>query len=351
MACASTSGSSSSTTESCVLAVLEGHRDRVWHVCWANAGDTIATCGGDRAIKLWRKTTQGDRKYQCVETLEKTHTKTIRRCGFSRCDSMLASVSFDATTCVWERPRGEQQHELLVTLEGHESEIKDLCWSQDGELLATCGRDKSIWIWLKEIDDQFECLDVLQGHTQDVKSVLFVPGTRALLSASYDNTVRVWNEHDDEWVCTQTLDGAYQGHESTVWGLCCDAEGSRVLSCDAEGMILLWRVVRGDTEIALELVSRNMVPTKAALYSVDWSPSGLIATGMADNSISLLQAEKAEGSPEDPGASRQVLKLVKEIRGAHDGDVNCVRFNPKDPGVLASAGDDEVVKVWDVGAL
>ena len=134
-----------------------------------------------------------------------------------------------------------------------------------------------------------------------------------------------------------------------MWGLCCDAEGSRVPSATRR-MILLWRVVRA-TRKSLELVSRNMVPTKAALYSVDWSPSGLIATGMADNSISLLQAEKAEVSPEDPGASRQVLKLVKEIRGAHDGDVNCVRFNPKDPGVLASAGDDEVVKVWDVGAL
>merc|ERR1739848_782965 len=113
--------------------------------------------------------------YTCVDKLEGSHTKTIRRCEFSRCDSMIASVSFDATTCIWDKKfgkhrhhhhhhyeqqqreereveevddfdeedregeRDEQQWELLVTLEGHESEIKDVAWSPDGELLATCG--------------------------------------------------------------------------------------------------------------------------------------------------------------------------------------------------------------------
>ena len=230
-----------------------------------------------------------------------------------------------------------------MTLEGHESEIKDLAWSPDGELLATCGRDKSIWIWLKEIDDQFECLDVLQGHTQDIKSILWVPGTRALVSASYDNTIKVWNEVSDEWLCTQTLDGSYQGHETTVWGLACDASGERVLSCDGEGMILLWRVEVSaqDKSVELGLVSRNKVPSASAIYSIDWSSSGLVAIGSANNAICILQVERE-------GDGREVLGLVKEIGEAHHGDVNCVRFNPTKPALLASGGDDEIVKVWNL---
>ena len=46
-----------------------------------------------------------------------------------------------------------------------------------------------------------------------------------------------------------------------------------------------------------------------------------------------------------------MLKLVKEVKEAHGGDVNCVRFNPRDPSVLATCGDDELVKVWDVPSV
>ena len=121
---------------------------------------------------------------------------------------MLASVSFDATTCVWERPRGEQQHELLVTLEGHESEIKDLCWSQDGEL-RHLRRDKSIWIWLKRSTTSSSastsCRDTRRTSS---------PCSSSRERGSAERFVRQHREgverHDDEWVCTQTLDGAYQ---------------------------------------------------------------------------------------------------------------------------------------------
>jgi len=345
---------------------LEGHKDRVWHVCWNNQGETLASCGGDKTVRLWHRTKEDSREedsastlgFSPMETLEKTHTKTIRRCEFSKCDTMIATVSFDATTCIWDKggqaSATDAEWDLVVTLEGHESEIKDVAWSPDGELLATCGRDKSIWIWLKEIDDQFECLDVLQGHTQDVKSLRWVPKTRALVSASYDNTIKIWNECNDEWLCTQTLDTAYQGHESTVWNLACNQEGSKLLSCDDTGMILLWSIETCDSSVELKLVSRNKVPSDFSIYSIDWASSGLIAIGSADNSISLLQLERSEGGAAGEEADKrgnEILKLVKEVKQAHAGDVNCVRFNPKDPNLLASAGDDELVKLWRINDI
>ncbi|OAE28342.1 hypothetical protein AXG93_2490s1330 [Marchantia polymorpha subsp. ruderalis] len=270
-----------------------------------------------------------DRVWSAV--LEGGHTRTIRSCGWSPDGKLLATASFDATTAVWEVTGGEIEN--VATLEGHDNEVKSVAWNSSGTYLATCSRDKHVWIWDVQPGNEFECMSVLSGHTQDVKFVAWHPTKDILVSASYDNAIKVWAEDGDgdDWRCVQTLAEPGRGHCSTVWALAFDKDGDRLVSCSDDLTLMVW-----DTSADLADLSGS--------GQAQWV-NGLIASGAADDCIRIF-AENREDSSALPGESSfsMVAKKVK----AHSTDVNCVQWHPTDPRILASAGDDGTIKIWEV---
>lgn len=291
---------------------------------------------------------------------------------------MLASGSFDGNAGIWKAENarlasinddeqekavrgmevdGEDEEEdegfrFAVVLEGHESEIKSVAWSANGTFLATCSRDKSVWIWetlsssdpasgphalnsgMDDDDDNLETVAVLQEHSADVKHVVFHPTEEnCVASGSYDEYIRIWREDlDGEWSCI----GVCDGHDGTVW--CLDWEppprkdfsdlenaengeaqegektsGPRIISCSDDLTVRLWRrrpkERRKDTGPRIPSIIRSTVDEEdwyeeaklpqrheRAVYAVAWSrQSGRVVTCGGDGKIVVY---KEDAKPE-----------------------------------------------------
>jgi WD40 repeat protein len=113
------------------------------------------------------------------------HEDFIFKVAFSPDSRRLASCSGDRTVRLWQIEGG-----ACRVLRGHSDEVQALAFHPDGTRLASGGEDRTVLLWDLARGEE---VARLQGHTGYVWSVAFSPDGATLTSGSGDATVRLWD--------------------------------------------------------------------------------------------------------------------------------------------------------------
>lgn len=70
--------------------------------------------------------------------------------------------------------------------------------------------------------------------------------------------------------------------------------------------------------------------------------TGALATACGDDAVRVFREEDTT-DPDQP-----VFYLAAQLNKAHSQDVNCVTWNPKRAGLLASCSDDGEIAIWQL---
>ncbi|KAF3930766.1 Coronin-1A [Dactylellina cionopaga] len=329
--------------------------DRVWCAAPHPRLPLVATASTDRTVRIYSL-----RNFSLVSTIEGGHKRSVRSLAWkpnTKGESVLATASFDSTTGIWhreERARDpangdgtfaldseekeeEEEWRFAVVLDGHDSEVKSVAWSAGGSFLATCSRDKSVWIWEEMDGDNYETIAVLQEHSQDVKMVVWHPEEEAsdpssvLASASDDHTARIWHRKPKA----------------------AETKTARQPSI----------IKREDAEVE-DWEEESCLPKAhtRTIYSIDWSKrTGLIATSGGDGQI-IVYREEAKTNDSQTAAigsegNLKEWKIIAQVNAAHGVyEINSIVWCPKwdkqgvktEGDVLLSTGDDGIVNVFEL---
>ncbi|XP_072511755.1 apoptotic protease-activating factor 1 isoform X3 [Notamacropus eugenii] len=383
--------------------VVRPHTDAVYHACFSEDGQRIASCGADKTLQVLKAET-GEKLLEI-----EAHEDEVLCCAFSKDDRFIATCSVDKKVKIWNSRTGE----LVNTYDEHSEQV-NCCHFTNMEhhlLLATGSSDYFLKLWDVSSANEWSSIDVRQhvlnsdglqedvdvmvkccswssdgarvmaaaanrilvfdvhtrslvgeihtGHSSAIQYCDFFPKSHLAVVALSHYCVELWNTD----VGLKVAD--CRGHLSWVHCVAFSPDGSSFLTSSDDQTIRLWetrKVCKNSAIMLKQEVDVVFQEDEVMILAVDNVQRLQLINGKTGHTDYLTEAQKSRISccclgPDlryvalgEEDGSIKILELPngREFRSrmGHEKAVRRVQFT-SDGRTLISSSDDSTVQVWN----
>lgn len=287
--------------------LLKGHTDHVRDVAWSPSAEFLASASWDRTIKIWDVANEeevglldGDEQYLSVD--------------WSPTDDWIAAGSWLDFVEVWST----ETEQLLFQIEGLGDATTHVAWSPNGEWLAAGSNNGRILIWSRASES---VVKTIQAHDGDIGCLTWSSRSAQLLTCGVnDSFVKVWNATSDRDTPVWQVEAHEFGTYTAVWG----DNNNIILTSGGDNVVRLWNIQSGN-------LLREQAPLNSSIFAMEPSiEENQLFLAATDGQVRLVNLDDWE---------------ITAVTTDHTEAMWAIDWSSE--GLLASAGSDTAVRVWD----
>jgi WD40 repeat protein len=288
------------TADGKVLFDLSGHTGAVTGLTFSPNGQLLISSGEDQTLRFWNPTDGKPVAHFAA------HSAPVTGLAVSPNSAAVYTLG-GGNLAFWSLPPAGSK--ILQTLEGP---VTTLAASPDGsQILTSTGK-------LIRIINSANGQPVRQlSAPGDITSAALAPAAGLTAVGTADRQLVVWGNKEGPPLAQVVA------HGKPVTGLAFNPAGNQLVSASADGQVKVW---------VMPPVPTRSLPHPEAVRSAAVAGAKHIVSGAADKIVRLWNLDN--------------LKMPERQFTGHTGAVNAVAASA-DGQFLASAGDDETIRVWN----
>ncbi|MFT7630949.1 MAG: WD40 repeat protein/serine/threonine protein kinase [Mariniblastus sp.] len=254
------------------------------------------------------------------------------------------SINSEGWLAIWNLPINANQ-EPDVTRKMHAQAVTCMSFSPAGNALLTGSEDKTLKLWEFPFRGEApQLVRTFSGHDGPVWDCDFNPNEskNQFVSCSEDKTVRIWSwsldgrESSEHWL--------FKEHQKPVYSVAFSKNGNQIASAGMEREIKIWSV-NDSAYTTVEYYAKIEKQIRSIYPESNLSNAELVAE--IEKQVRLMNERRASRSNTDKRKKWQAITSDSRVVGQHANSIRVLEFS-ENGEFLLSAGDDNIVNVWNI---